>query len=294
MNKKKAILIFTGVLVFVVLIIALITALGSRGGGFKKLPSGMEYKLVINKAKDKAKEGELMVAYITYKTEKDSVVFSTYSTPKRSTVFPVAKPQNVGDMNEAFQMLGAKDSGIFRLPSDSIFKGTAKRPGFAGKGTFIVVGIKVDTVMSSDDYTKMQMQLAGKQKGIDDELIKKYIADNNLDAKRTDDGLYYVIEKNGNGSNAKAGNQVSVLYTGMLLNGTVFDSSEKNGGQPFKVKIGTHSVIQGWDEGLTLFNSGAKGKLIIPSSLAYGEKEFPGRIPANSILIFDINVTDIK
>ena len=293
MNKKKSILIFTGVLVTVVLLIALITAFGS-GGGFKKSVSGMEFKMVMNKAKEKAQDGQLMVAYITYKTEKDSVVFTTYSTPKKSTVFPVGKPKNVGDMNEAFLMLGTKDSAIFRLPSDSIFKGNDKRPAFAGKGTYIVVGIRVDTVVSSDDYTKMQMQLAEKQKTTDDDLIKKYIADNNLKAERTADGLYYVIDKNGTGNNAKAGTEVSVLYKGMLIDGTEFDSSEKNGGKPFKVKIGTHSVIQGWDEGLTYFNKGASGLLLIPSGMAYGPKEYPGRIPANSVLVFQIQVLDIK
>ena len=80
----------------------------------------------------------------------------------------------------------------------------------------------------------------------------------------------------------------------MLTDGTVFDSSEKNGGEPFKVKIGTHSVIQGWDEGLTFFNKGSKGLLLIPSNLAYAAKEYPGRIPANSVLIFQIEMLDIK
>ena len=148
--------------------------------------------------------------------------------------------------------------------------------------------------MSNDDYTKMQTKLAEQQKVTDDELIKKYLTEKNLVAEKTTDGLYYIIEKKGTGDNAVAGKEVMVLYSGMLLNGTVFDSSEKNGGQPFSVKIGAHSVIQGWDEGLTYFNKGASGKLIIPSNLAYGEKEYPGRIPANSVLIFQIEVKDIK
>ena len=106
--------------------------------------------------------------------------------------------------------------------------------------------------------------------------------------------MYYLIEKKGVGSNSKPGNQVSVLYTGMLLDGKVFDSSEMGGGEPFNVKLGEHSVIQGWELGLTYFNKGAKAKLFIPSALAYGDREYPGRIPANSVLIFEIEVINIK
>lgn len=295
MNKKKSLFIFTGILVFAVLLIALITAIGSGGAaGYIKLPSGLEYKIVENNAKEKVQEGELMIAYITYKTDKDSVVFSTYTTEKRSTVFPVGKAENIGDMNEAFLLLGPKDSALFKLPADSIFKGNVKRPPFAGKGTFIHVGIRVDTVMSKEAFSKIAEEKSLIQKKVDDDLIKEYLTANNLSAKKTASGLYYIIEKNGYGSNAKPGNSISVLYTGKLLDGTVFDASEKNGREPFKVELGTHAVIAGWDEGLTYFNNGSKGILLIPSYLAYGDHEYPGRIPANSVLIFQIEVTNIK
>ncbi len=295
MNKKKSLFIFSGILVFAVLLIALITAIGTgQGGGFKKLPSGIEYKIVINKSKVKVQQGQLMQAFITYKTEKDSVVFSTYSSPKKSTVFPVEKPENIGDMNEAMLLLGAGDSAIFYLPSDSIFKNNAKRPAFAGKGSYIHVGIRVDTIMTKEDFSKMADIKAEEQKLIDDELIKKYLADNNLKAEKTADGLYCVIEKPGTGPTAKPGNNVSVLYTGKLLDGVIFDSSEMGGGEPFKVKLGANSVIKGWEQGLLFFNKGAKGLLLIPSYLAYGDHEYPGRIPANSVLVFNIEVTNIK
>ena len=66
------------------------------------------------------------------------------------------------------------------------------------------------------------------------------------------------------------------------------------GGEPFSVKLGDHAVIPGWEMGLTHFNKGAKGKLFIPSALAYGDKEYPGRIPASSVLIFEIEIINIK
>lgn len=225
---------------------------------------------------------------------KIRLFFLLIQQKKKSTVFPVGKAENIGDMNEAFLMLGPKDSALFKLPADSIFKGNAKRPRFAGKGTFIHVGIRVDTVMSKDAFSKIAEEKSLVQKKVDDDLIKEYLTTNNLSAKKTASGLYYIIEKNGSGNNAKPGNSVSVLYTGKLLDGTVFDASEKNGGEPFKVELGTHAVIAGWDEGLLFFNKGSKGILLIPSYLAYGDHEYPGRIPPNSVLIFQIEVTNIK
>ncbi len=293
MNKKKSLFIFTGILVFSVLIIALITALGS-GGGYKILASGLQYKIILNKAKTKATEGQLMIAYLTYKTEKDSIVFSTYTTEKKTTTFPVGKPENIADLNEAFLLLGPNDSAIIRLPADSIFKGNANRPAFAGKGSFIHVGIKVDTVMNKESFEQLTLMKSTQQKEIDDELIKKYLKENNLKATRTETGLYYIINKSGTGQNPTDGQSVSVLYTGKLIDGKIFDSSQMSGGEPITVKLGARSVIAGWEQGLKYFNRGAKGLLLLPSNLAYGDREFPDRIPANSVLVFEVEITSIK
>ena len=107
----------------------------------------------------------------------------------------------------------------------------------------------------------------------------------------TESGLKYEILKEGTGERAKAGDIVSVHYTGKLTNDTVFDSSVKRG-QPFKFRLGEGQVIPGWDEGVALLNVGDKAKFTIPSGLAYGEKAM-GPIPANSTLIFEVELLDI-
>ena len=114
-------------------------------------------------------------------------------------------------------------------------------------------------------------------------------------AKKTASGLYYVIDKKGTGVYAKAGQTVSVNYTGTLWNGQKFDSNLDHGGKPFEFPLGQHRVIQGWDEGFALFNVGSKGKLIIPSKLGYGEQGTPGGpIPPNADLVFDIEMLGVK
>ena len=80
-----------------------------------------------------------------------------------------------------------------------------------------------------------------------------------------------------------------VHYTGMLLDGTTFDSSVERG-VPFDFNLGQGQVIKGWDEGIGYFNKGAKGTIYIPSSLGYGPSGAGGVIPPNAVLIFDIEL----
>ena len=112
-------------------------------------------------------------------------------------------------------------------------------------------------------------------------------------AKKTASGLYYVIDKQGNGALAKTGQTVTAHYTGTLWDGKKFDSSLDRG-QPFSFAVGKHQVIPGWDEGFALFKVGTKGKLIIPYYLAYGDRGAGDAIPPKADLIFDVEMLGIK
>jgi len=118
--------------------------------------------------------------------------------------------------------------------------------------------------------------------------IEKYISDQNLQAKKTASGLYYVIEEEGEGENPVASSTVRVAYKGAFTNGKVFDQSKAEG-----ISFPLSGVIKGWTEGIPLFKVGGKGKLIIPSSLGYGRRGTRG-IPGGSVLIFDIKLLEIK
>ena len=96
----------------------------------------------------------------------------------------------------------------------------------------------------------------------------------------------------GTGAEAKTGNTVSVHYKGTLLNGTVFDSSY-NKGTPFSFTLGQNTVIQGWEQGVLGMKVGGKRKLVIPPDLAYGPRA-TGPIPANSTLVFEVELLDVK
>lgn len=99
--------------------------------------------------------------------------------------------------------------------------------------------------------------------------------------------------KIGTGAEAVAGTQVTVHYVGRLADGTVFDSSIPRG-EPFTFGLGAGQVIKGWDIGVAGMKVGGVRRLIIPASLAYGNQEVGGVIPANATLIFDIELLDVK
>lgn len=122
----------------------------------------------------------------------------------------------------------------------------------------------------------------------DDRIIKQYISDHNLNATATGSGLYYVITTQGNGAQPNGNSTVTVKYKGYLTDGSVFDQTGNSG-----ATFGLGNVIKGWQEGIPLFKKGGKGMLLIPSALGYGDQA-QGSIPANSVLIFDIELLDVK
>ncbi|MBA3664253.1 MAG: FKBP-type peptidyl-prolyl cis-trans isomerase [Bacteroidetes bacterium] len=120
----------------------------------------------------------------------------------------------------------------------------------------------------------------------DEKIITDYISANNLNASATGSGLYYVITTQGTGAQPNSNSTVTVKYKGTLKDGTVFDQS---GGATFSLS----SVIKGWQEGIPYFKKGGKGVLLVPSALGYGAQA-TGNIPANSVLIFDVDLQDVK
>jgi peptidylprolyl isomerase len=111
--------------------------------------------------------------------------------------------------------------------------------------------------------------------------------------EKTDSGLHYRMDVEGDGQSPKAGQTVSVHYKGSLTDGTVFDDSISRG-QPIEFPIGMGRVISGWDEGILLLKVGGKARLVIPSDLGYGEQGAGGVIPPNATLIFDVELVKVS
>lgn len=127
----------------------------------------------------------------------------------------------------------------------------------------------------------------------DTTLIEQYLAEKNIEAETHTSGLRYKITAEGTGDNATYGSTVVVKYTGTLLDGTEFDSNV--GEAPFDFVLGRGEVIRGWDIGFELLNEGATAMFYVPSILAYGRTPpFGSKIPANAVLIFEVQLQNIR
>lgn len=130
-------------------------------------------------------------------------------------------------------------------------------------------------------------RLDAQQKALDAEINQRWPG--NI---KTASGLRYVVLKEGSGNCPRYGQDVTVHYTGKLMNGKMFDSSEVGGRGPATFQIG--QVIEGWNEALLTMKKGEKRTLIIPPELGYGVQGYPGVIPPNSTLIFDVELLNFR
>jgi len=191
-------------------------------------------------------------------------------------------------------------------------------PHLDGKHTVfghVVSGIEVvDKIAKDDVITSVKIIRVGKeakkfnaQKTFSDYFLNKAAADK-LKAEKlkeakekaiaefanagtTASGLKYIVLQEGTGNKPVASSNVKVHYTGMFLDGKVFDSSVQRGET---IDFGLNQVIKGWTEGVQLMPEGSKYKFYIPSNLAYGERGAGGVIPPNTDLIFEIELIKIN
>ena len=186
-----------------------------------------------------------------------------------------------------------------------------KKEGFKVDADLLAQAIKEDLAgtpkllpeaeMNTFMQTFMQKQSEKKMSEANvkaDENKKKgleFLAKNKQNAKikTTASGLQYEVLTEGDGkTKPKATDVVQVKYTGKLLDGTVFDSTDKNGGAPMDINLS--GVIKGWTEGIQLMSKGSKYRFYIPSDLAYGDQGAGGAIPPGATIIFDVELVSVK
>ncbi|PRY89705.1 FKBP-type peptidyl-prolyl cis-trans isomerase [Mongoliibacter ruber] len=310
--KKTKTLLFS-------LAIAMIAFGASSCKKSKTTSDGIEYTY-IKEGKETPKNGEYVLYHLIVKTASDSTFISTYDQNMPGYLqYNDSIPRQTG-MDEIFLSLKKGDSIAFESKAEKIF-GLENVPPFIQSDENVKIRIGVVDVLSQEGLqtyfeamqeaqAKKQAENSIKQLEIDTQKIEDYISENNLNATRTESGLYYVIEEEGDGTEIETGDLVFVHYAGYLMDGTLFDTSMKALAQekgtyseqrdmqdqygPLEVRAGMGQVIQGWDEGLVLLSKGAKAKFLIPSTLAYGDRNAGGPIQPNSVLIFDVEITDVQ
>jgi FKBP-type peptidyl-prolyl cis-trans isomerase FkpA len=260
--------------------------IASCGTGVKKTPGGIEYIVHKSGSGAQLKLGDTALMNVTQRIN-DSLLGSSREIVHAPIPVRIDTPRQKYDLMEGIALLHEGDSATFIIPWDSL--PAQERPPFGKKGDKLKITFAVEGKFS-----------AASQKEKDDKLIKEYLEKNKIKATKNAEGVYVAVSQEGTGSTPNPGDTVYVHYTGKLTSGKVFDSSQDSTMrpgmplEPIKFPIGRGFVIKGWDAGLSGLKKGSKATLVIPSTLAYGLQGSPPAIPGNSILVFDVQLVDIK
>lgn len=284
--------------------------------------SGVEVSYLRQGEGEKPENEQILTMHIAYADENGNDIFNSVEAGQGRPLpmqFNDSAWKTQGVLYEVIRELKKGDSVQFDISAEELFVKTfgAQVPDSIENDSKIAFRLGLANIMSEEEYraedmANMEKEMAKQQAeaenqiAADGETIDQYLADNNVDAQTTESGLRYVITKEGAGEAAASGKTVSVHYTGRLLDGTIFDTSNEATAkendlynpqrpyEPLEFVLGQGQVIPGWDEGISLLKKGAVATLYIPSSLAYGPRGAGGVIKPNAILKFDVELVDVK
>lgn len=292
------------ILLGAVVLLGIISCSKSKYDGYKVAENGLNYQFFNhdeNGLKPQVGDG-VGFKYIFRILSNDSILVNSANTSQDGsgvTKFIMPKSSFVGSLEDAMMMMAVNDSASFIVSADSFYLKTNRAqqlPPFLKPGDMLKVEIKlveVKTKKELEENQKQQEAELAKLGEAEKPQIEKYVAENKITTKPTASGLYFTETKKGKGALVKSGNEVTVNYTGKLLDGKVFDSSEGKP-EPFKFIVGQGMVIPGWDEALQLMAKGGKATILIPSNLGYGNRGAGGVIPPFAPLVFEIELLDIN
>lgn len=282
----------------------LLMAAGCTERKFIKTKSGLEYKILDGDGGKEIKYGNT-IKFRAYSYYNDSLMSTPYdSVPQLMEVDSTKLPP---EYITIFKAAKKGDSIITRIPVDTIMKFN-QVPPFAKKGQYLGYRFKILDVITDpaqadamkretmENLKRLDSINVIKQQGIDDKILSDYLAKNNIKATKTEKGTYVEIQDPGTGPQVEVGKAITVDYKGMTLAGKVFDQSYDSAGnsiKPYTFMVGERGAIEGWPDGLVYFKKGGKGRLFIPSHMAYGSRGAGADIPANTPLIFDVSVLDV-
>jgi len=261
--------------------------------GYSKSENGLNYKIVEDKAGKNAVVSNYMKVMIEHRDMNDNVLVAS-----TITTFPIEKVAFEGDLMEGLAMLSVGDSASFVLNTENFFMktvGAPELPPFAAKNKNMKVNIRVLDIKTQDEYVEaenlMKQELERQFVQLKEQetmLLQEYLKQNKITQRPTASGLIFIPVSPGKGPKLMAGQTVRCHLTGKLIDGQVFDSTL--GRDPEVITVGSPEVIDGLNEALMMMSVGGKARVIIPSSIGFGESDISSPIPPFSTLIFEINV----
>jgi FKBP-type peptidyl-prolyl cis-trans isomerase len=278
----------------------------------KETPGGVKYTVVKKGDGKPPAFGDFLSMSLLMKDSKDSVWFDSKTVGGR-VILPVPDASMEKDPGEmgVFKILTKGDSVTFQLTAFTVFFKTRRMPvpeNMDSTSLFTFTACLKDVMSRAqvDEYQqKKEIEMRKAQVEKDSVIINNLLAEKGIVAQSAAAGMRYVVKKEGKGPFAVSGQTALVHYAVYTLEGKLIDTSwasvakdnnfdNGNRNEPYPVVVNASDVIRGWHEMLQLMNKGMKVTVYIPSSLAYGPQGRGPEIPPNSILLFDMEVMDVK
>ena len=281
--------------------------------GFKRTDNGLYYKFERQNPDGlQLKEGDVMVGEMTIRL--DSTILYT----NKGNVGRIAESQPVTQnfeikIGEGLLMMHVGDVATFAMDADTAAKYVQREfmpAGYKeGTGQKFYYEINLQDIITRDEVAQERANIEAameERRMSEPDDIAEYIEANKITAQPSANGLYVIVKKRGNGPKVAMGKEVSMNYTGRLLDGTIFDTSvesdARSGGiydarapyKPITYVVGRDKLIDGWEQGVMGQAEGTVLQLVIPSALAYGPRQKGKTILPYSPLTFDIEIVSVK
>lgn len=274
-------------------LVIIVVCVLSCANEFKKTKSGIEYKIIVNNENSKkVLPGNIVTINMVYTTTSDSVL---YDTRELASPFRLKIPKSIaeGTIDEALCMLHEGDSAIFKVDAIKFFIENKKEevPQFIREGDKLIFYVKIKKVMTLDEFIAEKKRINNENEEEEMQMLANYLKICNINTKPTPSGLYYIEKKKGHGKKPTDTSVVAIHYFLSILNGEIIDNTYQRG-VPFEFQLGKELVIPGLEEGVKYMAEGGEATLIIPSKLAYGDKQYKV-IPPFSTLIFDVKLVKV-
>jgi FKBP-type peptidyl-prolyl cis-trans isomerase FkpA len=285
---------------------------GDTKSNYKTDPgTGVKYLfLKQNRNAVKPVMGDVVFIHLLYKREDDSLLFDSH-TPGRSDsggVLPLTLTSGFkGSLEQGIAMMGIGDSASFLVNADSIYLKVFRLktlPPYIKTGSYLKFYIKLATFetqeqLKNQQYDKIEQHRAEMQKmqSMEGDSIEKYLMRKNIKVKPIMVDSFYILQRSGiAGRPINEGDSVTIKYTGMLLDGTVFEQSDNgDGGKGTSTFLYRHNakLIKGWLDVLEAMHEGETMRFLLPSSLAYGSYGKGKDIKPYTPLLYEITVEKV-
>ena len=282
------------VLIFSILIIS------ACDSGYEQFEEGYSLKRIESKGGKTPGDKDALMVHLKIELEDSLIVNS-------KDLYPMGRRLGMNNMWPDFKnvlaTIGEGDSVRIKMGLPEYAKLEGRTSALIDSTLMVTMSMRVIGIGNESSIIE---RMVNEQLAYENEAIEKYLINNNLEAERTEEGVYYIISQEGEGDFVSLDDDVLSRFTIKLLNGKVLGTTDEDVAKanglhtesrdysPYEFNLSKPRTLEGWLQVVPKFKEGSKGQMIIPSRFAYGSRGAAGVIPPNATLIYDLEIIEIK